>query len=497
MQAYRTLERRFARIDHVEGAKGILNWDNETIMPAGAASQREGQLSTLSVIAHELLTAPDMPELLDRAGAEDGLGGWERANLAEMRRLHAHASALPADLVERSARASLVCERAWREARQRSDFAGLLPLLVEVLRCQQETASIKGEALGIAPYDALLDRYDPGNRQALVDPVFAALEAGLPGLIAEVSEHQAGRPAPLPLTGSFPVARQRALAETMMRAVGFDAQRGRLDISTHPFCGGANDDVRITTRYDESDFTSALMGVLHETGHALYEQGRPRAWLSQPVGRDRGMTLHESQSLLIEMQACRSRAFMSFLAPRAREAFGAEGPQWEADNLYRLLTRVRPGFIRVDADEVTYPAHVLLRYDLEKRMITGDLPLTDLPGAFNDGMRRLLGLTVPDDRRGCLQDIHWPSGSWGYFPTYTLGAIAAAQLFEAACRELAGLPDCLARGDFAPLVGWLRPRVHETASREDTGRIIEQATGRGLSAEPYQRHLRRRYLEAG
>jgi carboxypeptidase Taq len=287
---------------------------------------------------------------------------------------------------------------------------------------------------------------------------------------------------------------QRALGLKLMEAVGFDFTRGRLDISLHPFCGGATDDVRITTRYDAADFGRALMGVLHETGHALYEQGRPAGWRHQPVGAARGMSLHESQSLIVEMQACRSRQFFTYLAPLLREAFGRSGPEWSPENLHALNTRVAPGFIRVDADEATYPAHILLRYRLETAMIAGDLAVTDLPGAFNDGMRELLGLAVPDDRVGCLQDIHWPSGAFGYFPTYTLGALAAAQLFRAARTAEPALPGCLAQGDFAPLRGWLRAHVHEVGSLLGTDDLLTRATGAPLGTAAFRAHLETRYL---
>ena len=295
----------------------------------------------------------------------------------------------------------------------------LAPHLREVLALQRETARHKGEALGLAPYDALLDQYDPGLRQARIDPIFATLRDALPTLIDEARTRQEREGAPIPLVGPFPAAAQRALGETLMRALGFDFTRGRLDTSLHPFCGGATGDVRITTRYCESNFTRATMGVLHETGHALYEQGRPREWLRQPVGDARGMTIHESQSLLIEMQACRTRAFLDYLAPLVRAIFGRDDAALSAGNLHRIYTRVEPGFIRVDADEVTYPAHILLRYDLERALIGGELEVANLPAAFNAGMRDSLGLTVTDDALGCLQDIHWPSGAWGYFPTYT------------------------------------------------------------------------------
>ncbi len=236
--------------------------------------------------------------------------------------------------------------------------------------------------------------------------------------------------------------------------------------------------------------------MLHETGHALYEHGRPTAWRHQPVGSARGMSLHESQSLIVEMQACRSREFLTYLAPLLREAFGRSGPAWEPENLFRLYTRVEPGFIRVDADEATYPAHILLRYRLETAMIAGDLAVADLPGAFNDGIRELLGLTVPNDRLGCLQDIHWPSGAFGYFPTYTLGALAAAQLFRAAKAAEPALPGCLAQGDFAPLRGWLRTHIHERGSLLSTDALLSDATGSPLGTAAFRSHLEARYLGA-
>ncbi|MDR7039402.1 carboxypeptidase Taq [Methylobacterium sp. BE186] len=495
MQAYLDLEQRFARLHALGDASGILGWDAQTLMPDGAAAGRADQLAVLKGLAHDILTAPETADLL--AAAEDagtGLDPWRRANLREMRRAYLHAVSVPRDLVEANSRAVSRSEMTWRQARQDSDFASLAPALAEVLRLQREIGRAKGERLGLSPYDALLDGYDPGLRQGRIDPLFAQLRDFLPGLVAEARARQAAEPAPIPLDGPFPVERQRQVGLALMGAMGFDFTRGRLDVSLHPFCGGATDDVRITTRYDEADVTRALLGVLHETGHALYEQGRPAAWRGQPVGEARGMSLHESQSLIVEMQACRSRAFAGYLAPLLRDAFGREGPAWSAENLYRLHVRVEPGFIRVDADEMTYPAHILLRYGLETAMIAGDLTVADLPGAFNDGMRDLLGLQVPNDRLGCLQDIHWPGGSWGYFPTYTLGAMAAAQLFQAAQAAQPDLVPALGRGDFTPLRTWLRARVHERGSLLDTDGILEEATGAPLGTAAFRRHLEQRYL---
>lgn len=494
MQAYAELAATFARIAAIQDARGMLGWDSQTLMPDGAAEARAEQFAVLEVIAHELLTAPSTADRLAEAQDQGGLGAWETANLREMRRAHLHASAVPADLVEASAKATTRSEMVWRTARRDDDFAALAPHLSEVLHLQRLIGVAKGEALGLSPYDALLDSYDPGMRRARIDGLFAELRDFLPETIAEARSLQASQPETRALPGPFPVAAQKELGLTLMRAVGFDFERGRLDVSLHPFCGGATDDVRITTRYDEGDCMRALMGVLHETGHALYEQGKPAAWRHQPVGQARGMSLHESQSLLVEMQACRSREFSEFLAPLLRNAFDGEGPAWNAENLHRLATRVLPGFIRVDADEVTYPAHILLRYGLETAMIAGDLAISDLPGAFNDGMRELLGLDVPNDRLGCLQDIHWPSGSFGYFPTYTLGAMAAAQLFAAARADEPGIVPGLAGGDFSALRGWLRANVHAKGSLLETDELLTEATGKPLGVADFQAHLEQRYL---
>jgi len=493
--AYAFLEERFARLGALQEAAAVLQWDTATMMAPGGAEARGEQLATLDVLAHGLLTESVVGDALSRAADEAGrLDRWQQANLREMRRQQAHATALPEALVAARSRAVRRCETLWRQARPQADFALVLPALDEVLRLTREAAGAKAAALGLSPYDALLDEYEPGGRCARIDEIFDRLAANLPGLLGEVLERQAGQPAPLPLDGPFPLAAQEALGRRLMARLGFDFEHGRVDVSAHPFCGGTPDDIRLTTRYDETDFTSAIMGVLHETGHALYEAGLPARWRRQPVGAARGMALHESQSLLMEMQACRSPAFIAWLAPVAAQAFGGAGEAWSAENLQRLYRRVEPGFIRVDADEVTYPAHVILRYRLERSLLSGDLALADLPGAWNEGLQGLLGITPPDDRLGCLQDIHWYDGAWGYFPTYTLGAMAAAQLFAAACAACPGIPEDLGRGEFATLVGWLRREVHGKGSLLSTDELLQAATGQALDPAVFESHLRRRYL---
>jgi carboxypeptidase Taq len=494
---YDELERRFARLSAVNRAGAILNWDRSTMMPDGASDDRADQLATLNVIAHDILVAPDMPELLGRAEeASGGLDPWRSANLREMRHAWNHANALPGDLVEARTRATSACEMVWREARKSADFKALLPTFTEVLNVTRRVGEAKAAALGVSLYDALLDEYEPNGRSHRIDALFGELRTFLPELLGRVLDRQAGRPEPMPLDGPFPVEAQRGLGVEMARTLGFDFHHGRLDVSAHPFTGGTPDDVRITTRYDEKDFARALMGVLHETGHALYEAGLPRDWRRQPVGNARGMVMHESQSLLMEMQACRSGAFIGFAAPRMRATFGKSGPAWTADNILRVYTRVAPGFIRVDADEVTYPLHIMLRYRLEKAILGGDLKLADLPGAWNEGMRELLGIVPANDALGCLQDIHWPDGAWGYFPTYTLGALAAAQLFAAARKGVPGLLEAIGKGDFGPLLGWLRANVHGKGSLAGTDRLLADATGSPLGGAAFKAHLESRYLSA-
>lgn len=493
MSAYQELEARFKRMAALGEAAGVLHWDMSVLMPPGGAKSRVEQLSALTLTTHEMKTDPALADLLDMAEVEGHDDPWRAANLREMRRSWVHANAVDADLVDATTRACSACEMAWREARPENDFARVLPYLEEVLNLTLQTAAAKADALGRSPYEALLDQYEPDGRTERIDELFADLTDFLPSFLNRALDTQAKRGEGILPDGPFDTGKQRALGERLMGTLGFDFDAGRLDVSLHPFCGGVPGDVRITTRYTEDDFTQSLMGVLHETGHALYEMGLPGNWRYQPVGSARGMALHESQSLLIEMQACRSREYLEFAAPLMRETFSGSGEVWDVENLYRLYTRVEPSFIRVDADEVTYPAHVILRYRLERALIGGDMKLADLPGAWNDGMEELLGIRPPDDRLGCLQDIHWYDGAWGYFPTYTMGAMAAAQLFAAARQARPEIPQAISRGDFAPLVGWMGENLHAKASSASTDDLLEAATGEKLGTSAFKAHLEARY----
>jgi carboxypeptidase Taq len=500
MSPYAALEQRFRRMANLGGAAAMLQWDWAAMMPTGGAGARAEQLAELDLVLHERLADPRLADLLDEAeSARDALDPWQDANLSEMRQRWSHANALPADLVAAFSKAASACEMVWRDARATSDFTAFCQAFEPLLTLVREKAAAKSAALDLAPYDALIDGYDPGFRSAEIDDIFADLAAFLPDFLSQVLERQAREAAPLQPAGPFPLARQRALSRTLMEHIGFDFAHGRLDESHHPFCGGVADDVRITTRYDESDFASSLMAVLHETGHALYERGLPEAWRGQPVGEARSMSLHESQSLLMEMQVCRSGEFFAFAAPLMRGSFGSRTAQSEAaftpENLHRLAVRVAPGYIRVDADEVTYPAHIMLRYRLEKAMIADDLQAPDLPAAWQEGMVEFIGLSPRNHAEGCLQDIHWAGGDIGYFPSYTLGALIAAQLFDRARQEVDTLRPALSEGEFAPLLAWLRGAIHSQASRYSSHDLIERATGRALGADSFKAHLKRRYLD--
>lgn len=493
--SYETLETKFRQILSLKEVSGVLRWDTATMMPPGGAVMRMEQLAVLESLQHELLIAPEVRDCLDRAEQENMLlSPWQRANLREMLRIHRHAIAVDSDFVAHKTRSCKACEIKWREARAENDFKSVLPTLQTVLELTREEAGVKADLFGCSAYDALLDSYEPAGKSERIDQIFSVLEDFLPGFLPEVLERQREWDGPKPLKGPFAIEQQNALGRELMQTVGFDFHHGRLDESLHAFCGGVPEDIRMTTRYREEDFTSALMGVLHETGHAMYERGLPSAWRLQPVGTARGMTLHESQSLLIEMQACRSREFIAYLATKAAETFPQSAESLNEENLHRIRTLVRPGFIRVFADEVTYPAHVMLRYRLEKALISGDMLLQDLPTAWNDSLEKLLGIRPPNDRLGCLQDIHWFDGAWGYFPTYSLGAMAAAQLFDTAKRAHPEIPDALSRGDFSILIHWLKKNVHAWGSFYGTDELLSAVTGRPLDPQIFITHLKNRYL---
>jgi carboxypeptidase Taq len=493
---YKQLEQEFKRLHAFRGSLSLLRWDAAVMMPRGSADVRGEQLAALETEYHALLTAPRITRLMDRAQANiQVLSDWQIANLREMRRQRDHAIATPVSLISRLTKAASRAEARWLEARRQGKFELFAPHLEEVVNLVRDKAALLGQALNLAPYDALVDEFSPGITTADIDAMFKALSRRLPSLIREAIAVQESH-APMPLTGKFPPGKQRALIVEVMKAVGFPFDRGRLDESEHPFTEGVPGDMRVTTRIDPDDIFSGLLGALHETGHAMYDLGLPQEWRDQPVGRDRGMALEESQSLLVEMTVCRSRSFVRYVQPLLARHFGVSGPEWDIENVYAHLNRVKRGLIRVDADELTYPLHIMLRYEIEKQLLSGELAVRDLPEAWNAGMEQRLGIRPANDMEGCLQDIHWAVGSFGYFPSYALGAVIAAQLYESLRTDVPALDEQLARGEFSGLLDWLRTNVYGLGSKMLVQDLLKGATGKPLSATSFIRYVEAKYLES-
>ncbi|SLK15768.1 carboxypeptidase Taq [Enterobacter sp. NFR05] len=491
-QNYQSLTRTFTRLSRFQHLSAIAGWDMFAMMPPGGSTARGEALAELGVLQHQILTDKKVGDWLRNALQEE-LNDVEQANLREMTRQYQQAALLPESLVEAKALAGSKCEHAWRTQRPANDWAGFSANLKEVVKLSREEAKIRAQAKGCSPYDALLDIFEPDMTSARLDVLFADLKSWLPDLLQRVVDKQSRETLIAPV-GPFPVATQRELGLEAMTLLGFDFNAGRLDVSAHPFCGGVPEDVRITTRYDENELLSALFGVVHETGHARYEQNLPRQWLGQPVALARSTAIHESQSLFFEMQLGRSEAFLKRLLPAIIQHFGAQ-PAFEESNFIAWNQRVKPGFIRVDADEVSYPAHVILRYEIERALINGEIEVDDIPALWNEKMQAWLGLSTEGNyRNGCMQDIHWTDGGFGYFPSYTLGAMYAAQLFQAARNALPGLNEAIAQGDFSALFDWLRQNIWQHGSRFSTSQLIEQATGEALNSRYFRQHLTARYL---
>lgn len=490
--SYDALTRTFTRLHHLSHMQAIAMWDQAANMPPAGNQARTDAMAEMSALLHRLVTDPQLQRDLDGAEAEP-LDEPRRANLREMRRHWRQANALPESLVQRSVIATSRCEHAWRTQRPANDWAGLRPNLREVVALAREEAQALSQQMGLAPYDALMDRFEPGMTAAKVDAVFGNLRRWLPAMIRQVLDKQS-RETVQPPRGPFAVTAQRALCERVMQLLGFDFDAGRLDVSAHPFCGGVPEDVRMTTRFRDDEFLGSLMGTIHETGHGRYEQNRPREWLTQPLSEARSMAIHESQSLAFELQLGRHPGFVAQLAPLLRQAFGAQ-PALEAANLQRLLTRVKPGLIRVDADEVTYPAHIVVRYEIERPLIEGEIEVEDIPALWDAKMAELLQLdTRGNFKDGPMQDVHWPSGLFGYFPCYTLGAMYAAQWFAAMRRATPDLDAGIAQGNFAPVFDWLREHIWRSGSRWSTDELAARASGEALNPAHFKAHLEARYL---
>jgi carboxypeptidase Taq len=493
-EAYAELIRRTKAIALLSSCASLLHWDHQTYMPPKGAAHRAEQLALVAGLVHEQFTAPGVGELL--AHAEEGTRGQEAGSVAavnvrEIRRAYDRATRVPATLVEELARTSALAHDVWVEARRKSEFGRFRPWLEKLVTLKREEAKAVGQ--GGLLYDALLDEYEPGETAARLSYVFAEIKSPLVDLVGRIRGCRRAPDLSL-LSRVYPIVAQEAFGRTVVAAFGFDFQAGRLDVTTHPFCSSIGPgDTRLTTRYNPNDLGDAFFSILHEAGHGLYDQALDPQHHGTPMGEAVSLGIHESQSRLWENFVGRSRTFWEYWFPQTRQTFPEALAGVDLDAFVFAINDVRPSLIRVDADEATYNLHILLRFELEQALIGGDLPVADLPAAWAEGMQNLLGLTPPDDAQGCLQDIHWSGGGFGYFPTYTLGNLYAAQFFAQAEKDLGNLEEQFRRGEFLPLKEWLNRKIHREGQRYRAADLAVAVTGEPLNPGYLLNHLTEKF----
>lgn len=499
MTALEHLSERFSRLARLDHAMTYLGWDQMVMMPPAGNDQRSASIAELASLRHEALTAPEVAEWLMDADAQ-ATSSHDRARVREMRREHRDATALPAELVRQRILVGSTCEQGWRTQRPANDWQGFLKNFKPVVDTAREVAdALQAAEPGVhaTRYDALMAQHCNGDKPATVNAVFEQLSSALPPLLERILEHQHSQPVPA-LRGPFRRDQQVKLGRRLAELLGFDFDSGRLDTSLHPFSTGGGGDLRITTRYVDDDVFDALQATAHEIGHASYEGALPVEWAEEPVGGSRSMSIHESQSLFFEKHLFLSRAFQTAFAPTLQELLPSLQSQ-ACDELWRSQLGVGPSHIRVEADEVTYPLHVLLRFEIERDLMNGAIEASDVPDAWNASMQRLLGIdTRGDYTNGCLQDIHWTDGAFGYFPSYTLGAVNAAQLAASIDTALPDWRQSLAAGDVSvieSLRSWMGEHIWSRACTVDADTLMVDATGASADPEFLLKHLERRYLE--
>ncbi|MHC4129324.1 MAG: carboxypeptidase M32 [Planctomycetota bacterium] len=476
-----------------QATASLLWWDQETMMPSRGVQFRSRQLAQLASMHHRLATDPRIGELLSACEAQPeilaDLVAPPAVNVREIRRHYDRQTKLPEDLVRELAEVTSLAQHEWAEARKDSDFARFRPWLEKIVDLTRRKAECFGWPAGGEAWDALAEDYEPGCTAAAVEAVFAPLREHLAALVGDLTH------SPTPPDNAFnelelAVEQQEKFVRYVSEEIGFDYSRGRLDRSTHPFTSGTHcNDVRMTTRFHGDNLNDALGSTLHESGHAIYEQGLPAEHIGTPMGESVSLGIHESQSRMWENQVGRSRSFWIWCQPMLEQYFGSATARFDVEAVYGAANIVRPDFIRVEADEATYNMHIMVRFEIERALMSGDLAVGDIPGVWNEKYKAYLGLDVPDDRRGCLQDIHWSGGSFGYFPTYTLGNLYAAQFFEKVLQDIPDLEQQFARGAFGALKEWLNRNIHSHGQRYRAAELCEHVTGKALSADPLLRHL--------
>jgi carboxypeptidase Taq len=492
--AYDELLQRSREARLLESCGSLLGWDERTFMPREGSAHRAEQMALLARLTHEMLTSPRLGELLVEVEGSALVKDSESVpavNVRELRRTYDRAVKLPKELVEELARTTTRAQQVWQEARAANDFASFQPWLEKIVRLKRQEA----EAVGYkeSPYDALLDEYEPGASASEITKVFAELRDQLVPLIAAIVG-SGKKPKRDLLQREYPVERQKVFSQAAAAAIGFDFTAGRLDVTTHPFCSGIGPgDCRLTTRYNPRFFNEAFFGTLHEAGHGIYDQGLEAAHFGTPMGSAVSLGIHESQSRLWENQVGRGQPFWEHFFPRARQVFTEALHDVPLEDWLFAINDVQPSFIRVEADEATYNMHIILRFEMEQALLRGDLKPADVPAAWNEKFTAFFDLTPPDDRLGCLQDIHWSMGGLGYFPTYTLGNLYAAQFMEQARADLDNLDGDFRRGEFGRLKGWLNEKVHRQGQRYRPRDLCRKVTGKRLSPKPLLAYLRRKY----
>lgn len=493
---YHKLIEHFQTLEHLEHALTFLQWDHMVMMPPGGNDSRSEAIAELARIHHNSLTSPKTGDLIKEAQLHEH-DPIKIRSLLEMERTYTRANCLPPELVKAQSLAGSRCEHDWRRQRLENDWQGFKANFNPVVNLSREEAQARFDAASgkfSSRYDAMLDLYCTGDSSSFIDDVFATLKKELPPLLNRIVEKQRTDPPPA-LTGHFPIKKQKRVSKLLMEKLGFDFTKGRIDVSVHPFSTGCRGDHRITTRFRETDFLDALLATAHETGHAAYEAGLPLHWDGLPIGKARNLCLHESQSLLFEKQIFLSKPFMEHFVNSIHdnlpEANGLSGTM-----LWKGATRVAPSFIRVEADEVTYPLHVILRFEIESALINGTIEVDDIPELWNSKMETYLGLsTTGNYRDGCMQDMHWTDGAFGYFPSYTIGAINSAQLFAAIQSDISNWKSSLLEGDTKCIQQWLGKHIWSTGSSLESQDIIRSATGEPTNPDLFLRHLKQRYLE--
>ena len=486
------LSPRLEELADLSSALRLLSWDQHVMMPPGAGAGRGRVLATLQGIAHSRLTEPGLRDLLEEAESDPELDADQSASIRLLRRDYDKATKLPEQLVRDLAELEAVAFQAWARAKSENDFSILEPHLIRMVDLKKEAA----DAIGWADerYDALLDDFEPGMRTAEVETLFNELVPALKPVAEKILAAAGERPGFL--TRTYEVDKQEAFCRWLVAEVGFDLSEGRFDVSPHPFTAHVGlGDVRQTTRYEPQQLLMSIRASMHETGHALYEQGVPKELWSLPIGQVDSLGLHESQSRIWEIQVGTSRPFLDFLLPHLKDRFPEELGRLSPDEFYKGVNYPRRSLIRVQSDEVTYNLHIALRFELELALFRDELAVSDLPDAFDAAMEKYVGIR-PDNRAdGVLQDMHWAVGGLGYFPTYTLGTLYAAAMFAKAIEDLDGLPADFRRGDTTRFLGWLREKVYVHANRRTGKEVAQAAIGGPLSAQPFLQHLQRKYGE--